>query len=261
MSVNVLRIEGTDTTGTIVSGLRVPTEPQADAFEVDILPEPQPSPLFMYLQPQQSSAHAGTSRAPVSNCVVIWEPKAVTYSRHAGGMRLISNTTVTSSAHHTHHWHTAVDLAMTIPRDLFMMISRTILSNTEQGPPFRATDLQEESSEALADYDAYAVGNWDGYEAQPITSETLRAARTILRSLPETFGDPVSSPGPDGSIVFEWLKEYGPLCKLFIDIGPGRTWKAYWRVASGKTGTVPRKPITISTIPELQKLFETLLHG
>jgi hypothetical protein len=121
--------------------------------------------------------------------------------------------------------------------------------------------VQEESFEALADYDAYAVDNWDGYEARPITSETVRAARTILRSLHKTFGDPVSSPGADGSIVFEWLREYGPLRKLFVDIGPGRTWKAYWRLAGGKTGTVPRKPITISTIPELQKLFERLLHG
>ncbi len=69
------------------------------------------------------------------------------------------------------------------------------------------------------------------------------------------------SPGADGSIVFEWLKDDGPLRKLFIDIGPGRTWKAYWRLANGKIGTIPRKRITISTISELQRLFERLLHG
>ncbi len=122
------------------------------------------------------------------------------------------------------------------------------------------TDWLTESDQ-LDGYEAYGVEDWDGYDARPITPDTLHAARSILKSLPKTFGDPVCSPGADGSIVFEWLKDDGPLRKLFIDIGPGRTWKAYWRLASGKTGTIPRKPVTISTIPELQKLFETLLRG
>ncbi|MGH6925481.1 MAG: hypothetical protein ACRED5_17275 [Propylenella sp.] len=116
-------------------------------------------------------------------------------------------------------------------------------------------------ADPLEGYEVYAVEDWDGYDARPITPDTLRAARSILKSLPKTFGDPVCSPGADGSIVFEWLKDDGPLCKLFIDIGPGRTWKAYWRLASGRTGTIARKRVTISTIPELQKLFETLLRG
>lgn len=116
-------------------------------------------------------------------------------------------------------------------------------------------------SDPLDGYEAYAVDDWDGYDARPITAETLDAARSILKSLPKRFGDPVCSPGADGSIVFEWLTDDGPLRKLFIDIGPGRTWKAYWRLASGETGTVPRKRVTIGTIPDIQKLFETLLRG
>ena len=116
-------------------------------------------------------------------------------------------------------------------------------------------------NDPLDGYENYAVEEWDGYDALPITTETLHAARSILKSLPKTFGDPVCSPGADGSIVFEWLKDGGPLRKLFVDIGPGRTWKAYWRLASGMTGTIPRKRVSISTIPELQRLFETLLRG
>lgn len=116
-------------------------------------------------------------------------------------------------------------------------------------------------NDPLDGYENYAFEEWDGYDALPITPDTLHAARSILKSLPKTFGDPVCSPGADGSIVFEWLKDDGPLRKLFIDIGPGRTWKAYWRLASGWTGTIPRKRVTISTIPELQKLFKTLLRG
>jgi len=122
------------------------------------------------------------------------------------------------------------------------------------------TDCLTES-DPLDGYEAYAVEDWDGYDARPITPDTLRAARSILKSLPKSFGDPVCSPGADGSIVFEWLRDDGPLRKLFIDIGPGRTWKAYWRLASGETGTIPRKRVTIGTIPDLQKLFETLLRG
>jgi hypothetical protein len=113
----------------------------------------------------------------------------------------------------------------------------------------------------LDGYEAYAVVDWDGYDARPITPDTLRAARSILKSLPKSFGDPVCSPGADGSIVFEWLRDDGPLRKLFIDIGPGRTWKAYWRLASGETGTIPRKRVTIGTISDIQQLFETLLCG
>lgn len=46
-------------------------------------------------------------------------------------------------------------------------------------------------------HEAYAVDDWDGYDARPITAETLDAARSILKSLPKSFGDPVCSPGAD----------------------------------------------------------------
>jgi hypothetical protein len=122
------------------------------------------------------------------------------------------------------------------------------------------TDCLTES-DPLNGYEAYAVEDWDGYDARPITPDTLRAARSILKSLPKSFGDPVCSPGADGSIVFEWLKDDGPLRKLFIDIGPGRTWKAYWRLANGETGTIPRKRVTHGTTLDLQNCFDTLLRG
>ncbi len=62
----------------------------------------------------------------------------------------------------------------------------------------------------LADYDAYAVDNWDGYEAQPITSETVHAARTILRSLPETHADLTMVGTNDDNLEFirrDWLQD------------------------------------------------------
>ena len=90
----------------------------------------------------------------------------------------------------------------------------------------------------LADYEAYAVENWDGYDALPITAETLHAARSILKSLPKTFDDPVCSPGADGSIVFEWLKDDGPLRKLFTSLQycPARIPPRNWGPSPGLRG-------------------------
>jgi hypothetical protein len=116
------------------------------------------------------------------------------------------------------------------------------------------------STGLLQGYEAYNAPNWDGYDAEPITPQTLSAARAILRILPEgPFSDLVEcSPGADGSIGFEWLMSDGPLRKLFIDIGPGSTWKAYWRLASGETVTIPRKKFSLTTQKELTDLFARL---
>jgi hypothetical protein len=258
MPVNILRIEGTDKTGTLVPGLHLPMERWTGTSDVDILPVPQP----------QEPSGVRTPRS-VSGRLVIRVPNAPRYliAPHGAvyGCVLVGNGTVTnvdvtdvqgSCIHGPVVTHAD-------PTGVVTMDYHSLSSSTEQDLPFRTLDISSrvQTFDQLADYDAYAVDNWDGYDALPITPETLHAARSILKSLPKTFGDSVCSPGADGSIVFEWLKDDGPLRKLFIDIGPGRTWKAYWRLANGKIGTIPRKRITISTIPQLQELFETLLHG
>jgi hypothetical protein len=240
MRVRILRKEETDKTGTFVPGVHFPIEERADTLD-DILPLPRPLPLNAPDYSILTSPHHGADYVVVSNATaVLIEAKYLQGSYTRGCV-------VTHAD----------------PIDIVTVCYLSLLSSTEQRPSFIALDIPSrgQPSEPLADYDAYGVDNWDGYDALPITAETLHSARSILKSLPKTFGDPVCSPGADGSIVFEWLKDDGPLRKLFIDIGPGRTWKAYWRLANGKTGTIPRKRLTISTIPELQRLFETLLHG
>jgi hypothetical protein len=107
-------------------------------------------------------------------------------------------------------------------------------------------------------YEEYQQANWDGYGAEPITPWTLAAARSFYHLIPHTFGEPEYSPGADGSIGLEWLLDAGPLRKLFIDIGPGRTWKAYWRLSSGATGIIPRKIFDFATRKELVALFVKL---
>jgi hypothetical protein len=268
MPVNILKKKETDKTGTFVPGLHLSMERPSDTFDVDIIPAPQPLPPWMDYVPrahEPSGVHMRTLRSG-SDRLVIQELKAP-LPRHGADYVLVGNGTVTVGEVKNTYIQGNYILGRAVthvdPTDVVTMYYHSLSSSSEQELPFRTLEFSalESPFEPLADYDAYAVDNWDGYDALPITAETLHAARSILKSLPKTFGDPVCSPGADGSIVFEWLKDDGPLRKLFADIGPGRTWKAYWRLANGKTGTISRKRITISTIPELQKLFETLLHG
>ena len=272
MPVKILRIEETDQSETFVPGLHLPMERWADTFDVDILPVPQPRPSWMNYVPlpqEPSGVHVRTPR-PGSDRLVIRELSApgysiLTYPHHGTDyVRVGNGTAALAEVRNTYVQGSYIyGTSLTDPTAVVTMYYCSLSSSTEQELPFCTLDISSRGkpSEPLADYDAYAVDNWDGYDALPITTETLHAARSILKSLPKTFGDPVCSPGADGSIVLEWLKDDGPLRKLFIDIGPGRTWKAYWRLANGKIGTIPRNRITISTIPQLQKLFETLLHG
>jgi hypothetical protein len=110
----------------------------------------------------------------------------------------------------------------------------------------------------FAGYDRYEVANWDGYDADPITRETVDAARAFLGLLPYGFSTPAIAPGGDGAIGFEWLRDQGPFRKLFIDIGPGRTWRAYWRLSSGITGKIPQQSIDAKTPSMLTALFRQL---
>jgi hypothetical protein len=268
MPVNILRIEEKGV--TFVPELHLPMERRADTFDDNIPPVAQPlSPWMNYVpQVQEASGVQLRARRLGSDRLVIEQLKAPGYSiltspHHGADYVLVGNGTVELvEPKNTYVQGSYISGRDVDPTDVVTMYYRSIASSTEQELQFPAlTPSQEKPTDSLADYDAYSVDNWDGYDALPITTETLHAARSILKSLPKTFGDPVCSPGADGSIVFEWLKDDGQLRKLFIDIGPGRTWKAYWRLANGKIGTIPRKRVTISTIPELRKLFETLLRG
>lgn len=138
-------------------------------------------------------------------------------------------------------------------------IYQLVSPSTSEQPSF-LTWPAGPSNDPLQGYEAYDTPDWDGYGAEPITPQTLSAARAFLRILPEgPLSDLVEcSPGADGSVGLEWLMSDGPLRKLFIDIGPGRTWKAYWRLASGETGTVPRKTFALTTQKELTDLFARL---
>jgi hypothetical protein len=124
--------------------------------------------------------------------------------------------------------------------------------------PDLVTEIFVGSSDPLMGYERYAAANWDGYGADAISPETLAAARRFFRMLPATFGAPEIAPGSNGTIALEWSFKNKPLRKLFIDIGPGQIWSAYWRRATGEKSTLPRKPIRAGTKDVLTKLFQQL---
>lgn len=73
-----------------------------------------------------------------------------------------------------------------------------------------------EQLQALAD-ECHAPG-WDGYDALPVTPETVKQAMRFLEALP--LGTPAPSVGaePDGQVTFEWYRS--PRRILSVSISP-----------------------------------------
>jgi hypothetical protein len=112
---------------------------------------------------------------------------------------------------------------------------------------------------SLSRFASYNIPNWDGYGADPITNDTIKAARQFMKMLPKNLGDPEMAPGSDGIIALEWLFQTDhPLRKLFIDVGPGNVWSAYFRRSDGTKKTIPQQEITKETKNILKQLFNEL---
>ena len=107
-------------------------------------------------------------------------------------------------------------------------------------------------------FDEYSRPDWDGYGAEIVSAATLAAARQFYRVMPRMFGAPAIAPASDGSIGFEWVFDSHKVRKLFIDIGPGKVWSCYWRLANNESETIHPKAIDESTEAELAALFNRL---
>jgi hypothetical protein len=137
-------------------------------------------------------------------------------------------------------------------------VAAALTSSTEAAASSAVPTAALPTSGLLDGYEEYSKANWNGYGADPISSETIEATRQLLAVLPNTLGIPHISPGSDGTIGLEWVFADRHLRKLFIDVGPGKIWSGYWRRVSGETRTMPPRPIDVRTKTELGKLFSEL---
>jgi hypothetical protein len=117
----------------------------------------------------------------------------------------------------------------------------------------------QRAPDPLASYEQYASANWDAEGAEAITPTTLTYARRIMGLLPTNLGQPDVAPAADGSIALEWVpKEHLKLDRLFLDIGPGEEWRAYWMLRDGAYGRLPGEGYSTDTRPALRELFNEL---
>ena len=60
-------------------------------------------------------------------------------------------------------------------------------------------------------------GNWDGYEALPVTDDTFLRAQAFLEQVLPQFSAPTASATPSGNLVFEWFAS--PKRRFLVSIG------------------------------------------
>jgi hypothetical protein len=95
----------------------------------------------------------------------------------------------------------------------------------------------------FTEYETYKE-NWDGFDAEPITRETVDAARQFWRLLPREVPVPDVAPGADGTIGFEWRKGAPDDRKIIVvEIGPGALVTARMSHANGYIEIFPQRSL------------------
>ena len=61
--------------------------------------------------------------------------------------------------------------------------------------------------------------NWDGYDAMPVTQDTLRNAYQFLEAMPADVPAPSIGAEPDGDLTLEWHQS--PRRTLSVSVTPG----------------------------------------
>ena len=120
--------------------------------------------------------------------------------------------------------------------------------------------LSDAPADLLEGYEQYQTADWDGHGAEAITPQTLAYARRLMRVMPRKLGLPDAAPAGDGSIALEWVLEdtTHKLDRLFLDIGPGEVWRAYWTLRTGEFGRLPQAGFSDETKTILNNLFNNL---
>ena len=67
-------------------------------------------------------------------------------------------------------------------------------------------------------YEECRVPDWDGFNAIPVSQDTMRQAYIFFESLPLGFPVPTVGADPDGDITFEWYKSPRRTVSISIDM-------------------------------------------
>jgi hypothetical protein len=126
--------------------------------------------------------------------------------------------------------------------------------------PFIHDIIWEAPADPLEGYEQYQIEDWDGFGAEPITASTLACARRLMQVIPTSLGYPDIAPAADGTIALEWIPDDAThkLDKLFLDIGPGEVWRAYWMLRTGQFGRLPQAGFSEASKTVLELLFNDL---
>lgn len=102
-----------------------------------------------------------------------------------------------------------------------------------------------ETPDEFSEYEAYNFHDWDAAGAEPISAETLRAARQLRKLLPRSAANPDIAAGEDGSIAFEWRSGIGPDRTItYVEVGPGSLVSVSRFHAGAPTESWPKAPFT-----------------
>ena len=113
------------------------------------------------------------------------------------------------------------------------------------------------TDDEFSEYEQYNVPDWDGCGAEPITKETVEAARRFKSLWPRSIPLADIAPGADGTIGFEWRSGPEPERTVtYIEVGPGDTVRALRVYSDGRPPDrwEPR-PVKIGTLDFLEILF------
>lgn len=142
------------------------------------------------------------------------------------------------------------DRQLCVGRDIWFQLART-------GGTYPA-GWEDARDDPFKGYEKFAQADWDGDGAEPISHATVTWSKMMLAILPSNLGKPDIAPGADGKIGFEWIRDKGELDRLFLDIGPGSQWRAYWLMRDGTTGRLPGDASSADTEKKLIPLFAKL---
>jgi hypothetical protein len=95
---------------------------------------------------------------------------------------------------------------------------------------------------------------WDGYDALPVSNESVRLGIRISKSLPWGFYEPTVGIEPDGQITFEWYKSPKKTCS--VSVAPDGT--LFYAALNGAATAYGSEPFNGSLPPAILNVINSV---